>query len=124
VALVTLTLVEFLRSDAPLPHRKEYEQDLDAYLKFLLSLRMDDGRFHSAYRFSDGKGLKQPSPYYDGETLLALVKAARYAGHEELKRPALESAQTMHEQYVTAALARGGGALQTCRLASGQPDSK
>ncbi len=106
VALVALALIELLRSKADLPNRKKYERDLEQYLNFLLSLRMRDGRFYGGYLLSNGKGVSRPSPYSDGEALLAFIKAAKYAGHAEHKQIILHSAASMHRRYVTRALAR------------------
>ncbi len=78
VSLLTLALIEFLRSDDAIPDREQYEKDLDMYINFLLSLRTQDGQFYSSYDLTTGEGQADPSPYFDGETLLALVKAAKY----------------------------------------------
>jgi hypothetical protein len=100
LSLVALALVEFLRADYPTPTREAYERDLVEYIRFALSLRREDGRFHSAYSFDSAAGYGEPSGYYDGETLLMLVKAARYAGHGELKDIAVGSAESMYEHYM------------------------
>ncbi len=103
VALLCLTLIEVLRTDDALGRRIEFEHDLGRYMKFLLSLRRPDGRFWGAYDPQTGGGRGRPSPYADGEALLAMVKAARYAGMDDLRQPAVETAQAIYEAYVTEA---------------------
>jgi UDP-N-acetylmuramoyl-tripeptide--D-alanyl-D-alanine ligase len=106
VALLTLTLIDFLRAEKDFSDRGKYESDLGKYLKFLLSLRMPNGQFYEAYRLDNGKGEGGASPYFDGESLLALVKAAKYAGRGSLQRIVLESAETMHQKNVVEPLRR------------------
>ena len=53
----------------------------DGYLRFLVAARLDTGGFHANYD-ARGEVSGHPSPYYDGEALLALVKAARYLGRD------------------------------------------
>jgi UDP-N-acetylmuramoyl-tripeptide--D-alanyl-D-alanine ligase len=103
VALVCLALVEMFRTDLQAPLRERYRRELDEYLRFLLSLRRPDGQFHSDYDLHSGTGSGVPSPYYDGESLLALVKAARYAGRADLQKAALGSAERMHQANVVRA---------------------
>ena len=106
VALVALALVEWLHSDSMLKQRKRYEKDLHQYIAFLLSIRTNTGQFYSRYRLEDGAGYEDASPYYDGETLLALVKAAKYTGYENLQASILESAEAMYQDYIVKALAK------------------
>ena len=100
VALVTLALVDFLRAEAQVSDRTKYEADLGRYIAFLRSLRMSNGQFYGQYRHENGVPMGSPSPYYDGEALLALTKAAKYAGRAELKPVVLESAETMYVKNV------------------------
>ena len=107
VALLVLTLVDLLQDDElDADLRVDAEKQLDRYLRFLLSLRRDVGFFHGQYSLATGRGHGAPSPYADGEALLAMARAARFAGHGRLKARLLESAQRMHGRYVTAALQR------------------
>jgi UDP-N-acetylmuramoyl-tripeptide--D-alanyl-D-alanine ligase len=107
VALVTLALIEFLRAEANFEERKEYEKDLAQYIQFLLSLRTENGQFHRYYGKKNGEPEGPPSPYFDGETLLALTKAAKYVGFERLKEGILESAEAMHQANVSKPLKKG-----------------
>ena len=106
VALVSLALIEFLRTEKDLAGLAGYERTLDQYLGFLLSLRTKEGQFRRNYRHKTGEGFGKPMPYYDGETLLALVKAAKYLGRAQMKDMILESAETMYRRYVQDALPR------------------
>ncbi len=104
VALVSLSLIEFLQTDLSTEEKTKYRQELDAYIQFLLTLRKENGQFYSRYDFETGKGFGNPSPYFDGEALLALVKAAKYAGYESLSTIVMESAENMYEINVVEAL--------------------
>ncbi len=107
VALITLSLIEFLNSSSGQSDdlRDFYRAELDAYIRFLLSLRLENGQFFSTYSLSSGKGIDKPSPYYDGESLLALVKAAKYTGYSNLEQKIKTSAQSMYEINIVHALA-------------------
>ena len=90
VALVALALVERLREDGrarpPLSpaRRKKLEGALDSYLRFLLSAQLSDGHFADAWSLEDQRFEQRSNPYADGESLLALAKAARWTGRAEL----------------------------------------
>ena len=104
VALVALALIDFLRAGNSLEGRPELEADLDQYLEFLLSLKRADGHFYGGYSHTDGLPQGEPSPYFDGESLLALIKAVKYMDRSRL-RPAVEaSAAAMYERWVDYAL--------------------
>lgn len=111
VALMSLAIIEFLRSgtsEEP-AHRRELEQ----YLEFLVSLRAPQGLFYGTGGLEDGKGAGDPSPYSDGETLLALVKAAKYLGMSRYRDVAAASAEAMYAEHVVAALKRHPDSDQT-----------
>ncbi|MCO6455719.1 MAG: hypothetical protein J5I93_10530 [Pirellulaceae bacterium] len=100
VALVSLAAIEYLRSAGDTEASATVRRQLEAYLQFLLSLRRHDGRFYSQYRWSSGEGIGLPSSYFDGETLLALTKAARWLDRDDLRPLILESAEAMYQAYV------------------------
>ncbi len=104
LSLVILTHVEALR--CPLPEQLEarVRRKLDGYLRLLLDLRRPDGHFESHYS-KLGHLFGDPSPYYDGESLLALAYAARHAGYAHLQPKILASAETMHQRWVVDAMA-------------------
>lgn len=96
VALVALTHIDYLRvarEHLPAPRVAELEARMDEYLRFLVRAHRDEGLFHARYRVEDGTPEGDPSPYSDGESLLALTKAARYLGREHLRPLALAEAQ-------------------------------
>jgi UDP-N-acetylmuramoyl-tripeptide--D-alanyl-D-alanine ligase len=80
-------------------------EQLGEYLRFLTSLRRADHRFYRHYLLHSGEGWGQPSPYFDGEILLALAKAARYLGYADLVPDTLRSADAMYEAYALRQLA-------------------
>jgi UDP-N-acetylmuramoyl-tripeptide--D-alanyl-D-alanine ligase len=100
VALVSLALVDLLRV-AP---NEELRKRLDEHIAFLLSARHAKGRFHASYRHRTGKPVGAPSPYFDGEALLALVKAAKYLGKSELSGLVRAEAEAGFAANVKAAL--------------------
>lgn len=105
VALLVLTHVDALRSELPADDRSRLTADMKGYLKLMLSLRREDGLFAGSYdKLGAGRG--NPSPYSDGEALLAMIKAARYADQGQLRPIILRSAIAMHETYVEQALRR------------------
>jgi UDP-N-acetylmuramoyl-tripeptide--D-alanyl-D-alanine ligase len=103
VALVALAHVERLRAlGASTPAAREL---LDGYLGTVLAARRPDGLFHGSYRLDDGIPFGAPSPYFDGEALLALVKAARYGGRRDLLQAAILAADRGHQLNVVDARA-------------------
>ncbi|MDD5026377.1 MAG: hypothetical protein PHH13_03300 [Candidatus Peribacteraceae bacterium] len=104
VSILSLALIEFLRIEGECPECSGLTKDLDGYLTFLLSQKRKDGQYYEHYAYKDGASQDGTSPYFDGETLLALSKAARYLGHDELRAPVLDSAKRMYHHYITEAL--------------------
>jgi UDP-N-acetylmuramoyl-tripeptide--D-alanyl-D-alanine ligase len=105
VALVTLAHLDYLQGCEPGdPVYKKYRPFADDYLKFLLQARRDDGQWHSRYDILSGRPTGDPSPYFDGEALLALVKAAKYHGYDQLRDEVLASARAGYATHVRRAL--------------------
>ena len=98
VALVSLALIELLRCEESVDDQA-LEQQRREYFQFLQSLRLPDGRFSSRYDLTTGISFARPSPYADGETLLAMIKSARYLDHRAMRMVALQSAETMYQKY-------------------------
>lgn len=86
VALVALAHVEYLRArlDLPAEQRARLEERLDEYLNYLRRAVHPSKLWFSNYEPKNCKPKGAPSPYADGEALLALVKAAKYLGRREL----------------------------------------
>ena len=101
VALVAMAIVEYLRSgDEIAPERRaELDGRLDRYLAFLVSQQMDNGHFSSSYTLRTGQRRTRSSPYYDGETLLCLIKAAKYLGKTHLLPVIQRAARAMAQTY-------------------------
>ena len=95
LALVSLALIDFLRTEQV----AECRQQLDDYLEFLLTLRTDSAQFRKDYELDTGFSFSEPMPYFDGESLLAITKAARYLQRDDLRSTAIESAHTMFDIY-------------------------
>ncbi len=107
MALLALAHIDYLRTLDKSGKRTRLLRDLDGYMHFLLSLRDGVGAFYSEYDYVDGKAHGKPSPYVDGEALLALVKAARYIeGYDLLQGLAKESAEIMYNYHVVEARAQ------------------
>ena len=90
VALVALAHIELLRSPLEAELKTTLRSDLDDYLSFILGT-IENGRIPASYAFADGAAFGKPSPYYEGESLLALTKAAHHLGRNDL----LETIQTV-----------------------------
>ncbi len=86
VSLVSLAIIDYLRTEEP--QEKEYRdfllKKLDGYINFLLSQQLKSGHFSLGVvkyiHLRIGKG----NQYFNGETLLALTKAAKYLDRKEL----------------------------------------
>ena len=100
VALMALALIDFLRWDDSITEYPEYEAALVKYLAFLMSLRLSNGQFYKSYEYESGTGGGNPSPYFDGEILLALAKARNYLDFRKWDGLLLESAEQMHRVHV------------------------
>lgn len=102
-ALSGLALVEML-AQADCPERQNRSRLLQELIAFILSCRQSSGRYHSRYNLQNGQPLDDPSPYFDGETVLLLAKAARVLGLTAYAVPASTGADAMFEAYAAAAV--------------------
>lgn len=107
-ALVALALIELLRSpwneDPTL--RQYWRRRVDEYLDFLVNIQLPDGRWPSRYDADTGHAHGEPSPYFDGEILLALARAARHMDHEALREPIARGAAGAYRCHVLVPLRR------------------
>ena len=106
VALCTLAYIEYLRvpsSNVDFEKRKYYLQYLGEYLEFLVKAQTQEGLWHRYYD-AEGRSFGAPSPYYDGESLLALVKAAKYMGYQELQPIVIKAADIGYNRNIQEAL--------------------
>jgi UDP-N-acetylmuramoyl-tripeptide--D-alanyl-D-alanine ligase len=103
VALVALAHIEHQKSAGAVTGAQR--DALDGYLRFIQRARHAGGGFHARYRHRDGAPFGDANPYYDGEALLALVKAARYLARVDLLPMVLEHAHADHRRNVEQARA-------------------
>jgi len=90
LAILTLAHIDYLRTKAP--DEKERSHRMKFLKGLLLSLQASvmekgtekPGLIRKAYSVKDGTFQGDHSPYFDGEALLALTKAAKYLGFSEL----------------------------------------
>jgi hypothetical protein len=105
VALVALAIIEYLHSEKTGSiqidaHRKKaLSQQLSGYLIFLKYLHLEDRHFSASYSLQTEVRSPRSSPYFDGETLLCLIKAARYLGYTEFIPVIEDSALVMAKRY-------------------------
>lgn len=109
VALCALAYIDYLRTAGaglPAEEFRHYQQYLDGFLHFLISARTEDDLWHKNYRISDGQPSGGHASYYDGESLLALVKSARYMGRSDLQQVILNAAEAGYRHNIRDALRR------------------
>ena len=111
VALCALSHIDYLRAaKSQITEEKfqNYQQLLEEYLRFLVRARIQTGPkaglWHSSYSISSGHPHGQPSPYFDGESLLALIKAAKYMGRKDLQPIIIASAEAGYHHNIQKAL--------------------
>lgn len=101
-ALYGLSLIDYIRTmrdnelDQSLEEKgrlEELHEQLGTTIEFLKYMQNDDLHFSEYYEFTEEEKSRDSSPYYDGETLLCLVKAAKYMdGYSDALVPLLEEA--------------------------------
>jgi len=114
-ALVALALIELLRASPDLDpgDRAHWTGLLDEHLLFLLHHQQPDGSWPSRYDPATGSGYGTPSPYADGEALLALARAARHLGVNGLRDAIERGAAGAYRRHVLLALRRNFRARAT-----------
>lgn len=115
IALVALALIEYIQTPGPLDaeYKVELEAKLDGYLRFLQYLQKEDGHIAKYWDHTAGKPANSSSPYYDGETLLAMTKAARQLDRSWLVPTIEKAARSMAETYTIESWARDRDSKQT-----------
>lgn len=101
-ALGTVSLVALALVDAQRAGIDSHPDLAEALLRHLLAARREDGHWHGACSLDDGTPAGVPSPYFDGESLLTLARAARFQGRDELRATVLASAEAGYRDYVAA----------------------
>ena len=115
VALVSLAIIEYLKTDAPMDDawRTELDTKLDGYLGFLVWMQRDNGHISKSYDHKRKKRRESSNGYYDGESLLAMSKAARQLGKTELVPTIERAARAMAETYTVKAWAKSRDSNET-----------
>ena len=111
VALCALAHIDYLhaaKSQITEEKFQNYRQLLKEYLQFLIRARIQmgpkAGLWHQNYSIASGHPYGQPSPYFDGESLLALIKAAKYMGRKDLQPAIIASADAGYHYNIQEAL--------------------
>ena len=106
-ALIALGLIEYLRTiqagdiaDMDQEYVKVLKSTLRGFINFLLYMQHPNHHFSYKYIFEEEEKVDHTSPYYDGECMLCLVKAAKYVdGYEHLVPIIEESAFVIAKKY-------------------------
>lgn len=107
VALCALAYIDYLRaaeSNISEKRFRHHRRRLDEFLRFLLDARTEENLWHRNYRISDGQPFGENMPYFDGESLLALVKSAKYMGRSDLKQVIFDTAEAGYRRNIRDAL--------------------
>lgn len=108
IALLALAHVDYLRnSELTEKERDVRSQHLRGLMRSLQASVRKDGRVHKSYDHDDGEFEGDSSPYYDGEALLAFVKASKYLGLKEYWHPAKQLLKAGWERNVEKGLRAG-----------------
>jgi len=115
VALVALSIIEYLKTDAPMEeeYRTELTTKLKGYLDFLKWMQLDNGHISRDFRHDANDKVNRSSPYYDGESLLCLCKAARQLEYVEYVPTIETAARAMAETYTVEAWPKDIDSKQT-----------
>jgi UDP-N-acetylmuramoyl-tripeptide--D-alanyl-D-alanine ligase len=104
-ALLGLALVDYLRTIqdndlAKSEKHESYQSQLTATVQFLKFLQLPSQSFAQYYDVNTKRKADHGSPYYDGESMLCLVKAARYIeGYDNLIPLIQQSALPLMKRY-------------------------
>lgn len=105
LALASLALIDYIRTRE---HSEIiYQKLLFAYLKQIENLSFDEAHFYPYYDLKSGKGYGKPSPYFDGEALLCLVKSVKYLSYDYDIPQLIERAGLLREYYVDSNVQNG-----------------
>lgn len=108
IALVALAYIDYLRArpaDMDDERFARHRVRLGEYLKQLEKSVRQDGLFYGQVETKSCAPQGEPSPYADGEALLALTKAAKYLDFSELMPTVLRVADAGKKLNIDAALA-------------------
>lgn len=105
VALIALSIIEYLTTDTAIPpkEKKELETKLKGYLDFLKWMQLENGQFAKSYNTLSQTKSSNSSPYFDGESMLAMCKAANRLGYKYLVPTIEKAARACAEIYLVKA---------------------
>jgi len=106
VALVALSIIEYLNTQGEEisdDYRQKLQKNLGGYLAFLEYMQLPNGHISKFYHLQKQRRTTRYSPYFDGESLLALCKAARYLDYSHLVPTIEKAARAMAETYTVKA---------------------
>jgi hypothetical protein len=117
-ALYGLAIIDYMRTmydydmthvhDVDIPI-EELKLQLKGTIKFLKYMQNDDLHFSKEYNFMDQAKSKESSSYYDGETMLCLMKAVKYMdGYDNLIPRIEKAAPIMAKAYTVDAWRKDG----------------
>jgi len=108
IALVALSIIEYLRTqpDLAADYRAKLVRNLTGYLNFIRWLQLENGHIADNYYIDKQQHSGKGNPYYDGEALLCLCKAARYLGYTDLVPVIERAAPAMAKTYTVDAWAK------------------
>ena len=119
VALVAMSIIEYLRTEKdagvqiPAAYRKELVSKLDGYLAFLKWMKLENKHFSRSYSLLTKSKVGSHSPYFDGEIMLCLIKAAKYLDYKDLVPVVEDSALTLAKYYTVDAWRKDPDSDQT-----------
>jgi len=105
VALVALSIIEYLRTEraGKVKLADDYRQNLinklNGYIEHLKFMHLENKHFSHSCSLLNRTKSWMSSPYFDGETMLCLVKAAKYLGYTDLIPLIEDSAIVMAKEY-------------------------
>lgn len=114
-ALLALTLIELLRNpgQAGSIEQDRWRSTLGEYLRYLVDAQLADGRWPSRYDTDTGRAHGDPSAFFDGESLLALTRAALHLGVPDLGDAIARGAAGAYRRHVLLALRRDHNSRDT-----------
>jgi len=117
-ALISLSLIDYLRSAPALDpdRRMDLETLLDGYLAFILEMQLPSGHFASGYHLAQHSRTDKVSPYFDGESLLCLVMAARHLHRDGLRIPIQQASSAFVKDYTEPLLAGDGDSKEVTQF--------
>ena len=105
VALVALSIIEYLCTEKagkvklPDSYRNKLFQMLNGYIAHLKYMQLANAHFSESISLATKVKTMRFNPYFDGETLLALIKAAKYLEYSDLVPHIEKSAMILAKEY-------------------------